>query len=121
MVDVQARNAQELFSVASQFQYDASRLQLLNVSNGAFMTQQGQQAVALVHRDDPAAGTVQVTANRPPNAGGVSGEGTVFTLTFMAKGEGEAGIAVSRARLKNAANQDVSVSGTPAVVEVKAK
>jgi general secretion pathway protein D len=107
--------------VASQLQYDSARLQLVNISNGGFMTQQGQQAVALVHRDEPASGMVQITANRPPNSGGVSGQGPVLTLTFTAKAEGQAGIAISRARLKDAGDRDISVSGTPAVVEINKK
>jgi hypothetical protein len=49
----------------------------------------------------------------------VSGQGAVFTLTFLAKAEGEAGIAVSRARLRDTKDQDVSASGTPAVVDIK--
>jgi general secretion pathway protein D len=121
MVDLVANGAQDLFSVASQLQYDSARLQLVNISNGGFMTQQGQQAVALVHRDEPASGMVQITANRPPNSGGVSGQGPVLTLTFTAKAEGQAGIAISRARLKDAGDRDISVSGTPAVVEINKK
>ncbi len=70
-----------------QVSYDPKILQLVNVSNGTLLSQDGQ-AVALVHRDDDQTGTLQITATRPPGASGVSGQGSVVTLTFLAKASG---------------------------------
>jgi len=42
--------------------------------------------VALVHRDDPATGTLQITATRPPGAGGVSGQGAVVRSRSWRRG-----------------------------------
>src|SRR5258706_7585616 len=75
-VNVMVSGGQNVYSVPLQLNYDASQLQVVNVSNGGFLSQDGQ-AVALVHRDDPSTGTLQVTATRPPGAGGVSGQGAV--------------------------------------------
>ncbi len=68
-----------------QLNYDPKMLQLVNVSNGGFLSQDGQ-AVALVHREDETIGQSTITATRPPGAGGVSGQGSVVTLTFQATG-----------------------------------
>ena len=73
-VNVLMSGAQNVYSVPIQVNYDPNQLELANVSNGGFLSQDGQP-VALVHRDDPSTGTLQITATRPPGAGGVSGQG----------------------------------------------
>ena len=118
--DLVVSGAQNLFSVPVQLQYDPSKLELVNVSNGSFLSQ-GDQAVALVHRDDPATGVMRVTASRPPNSGGVSGQGPVFTLTFVAKAPGQTTIAITRAGLKDSNNQSVPANGTQQTVDVRPK
>lgn len=118
MVDVVVSAAQDLFTVPVQIQYDPTMLQVVNVSNGGFLGQ-GDQAVALAQRDDAANGMVQVTATRPPNSGGVSGQGSVFTLTFMAKESGSAIVAITRAGLRSVTNQPITVAGTQAAVVIK--
>src|ERR1700686_2281620 len=94
-VNVMLSGGQNVYSVPLQLNYDPNQLQVVNVSNGGFLSQDGQ-AVALVHRDDPATGTLQITATRPPGAGGVSGQGAVVTLTFMAKGPGQSVLTITR-------------------------
>jgi general secretion pathway protein D len=111
-------SGQNVYSVPVQLQYNPNVLQLVNVSNGNFLSQDGQ-IVTLVHRDDPATGTVQITATRPPNSGGASGQGTVFTLTFLAKAPGNSPVAVTRAGIKDAVMQNVAVTGTKADISVK--
>src|SRR5581483_1457399 len=83
-VNVLLSGAQNVYAVPLQVSYDPKVLQVVNVSNGGFLSQDGQ-AVSLVHRDDDSSGALQITATRPPGSGGVSGQGSVVTLTFMAK------------------------------------
>ena len=78
VVNLLISGAQNVYSVPVQMNYDPAKLQLVNVSNGGFLSQDGQ-AVALVHREDETTGTLQITATRPPGAGGVSGQGAVVT------------------------------------------
>ncbi|HWR16509.1 MAG TPA: cohesin domain-containing protein [Terriglobales bacterium] len=118
VVNVSLGNAQNVYSVPSQITYDPKVLQLVNVSNGGFLGKDGQP-VALVHRDDPASGTIQITATRPPGSGGVSGQGPVFTLTFMAKAAGQTTLAVTRAGARDPAMQPIPVAGGQAMVTVK--
>jgi general secretion pathway protein D len=73
-VNVAIAGGQNVYSIPVQIGYDPKTLSLVNVSNGSFLSRDGQ-VVALVHRDDPMTGQVQVTATRPPGAPGVSGEG----------------------------------------------
>ena len=83
VVNLLLSGAQNVHSVPVQLNYDPKMLQLVNVSNGGFLSQDGQ-AVALVHREDEMVGQSTITATRPPGAGGVSGQGAVVTLTFQA-------------------------------------
>ena len=116
-VNVSLVGAQNVYSVPLQVTYNPTVLQLLNVSNGPLLEQDGQP-VALVHRDDAMAGIVQLTASRPPGAAGVSGNGSVFTLTFQAKAVGQSTLSINRAQLKDASMQTLPASGSQAVVTV---
>jgi len=117
-VNVVISGGQNIFSVPLQMSYDPAKLQLVNVSNGGFLSQDGQ-AVALVHREDDTAGTVQITATRPPGAGGVSGQGSVVTLTFMAKSPGQAPLTITRGGARDPSMQAIPVSGAQAVVTIQ--
>jgi len=117
-VNVLISGAQNVYSVPLQLNYDPSKLQLVNVSNGGFLGQDGQ-AVALVHREDEATGTLQITATRPPNSGGVSGQGSVVTLTFMAKATGQSPLTITRGGARDPAMQPITVNGAQAIVNIQ--
>jgi general secretion pathway protein D len=117
VVNLLMSGAQNVYSVPVQMNYDPSKLQLVNVSNGGFLSQDGQ-AVALVKREDPA-GTLQITAARPPGSGGVSGQGTVLTLTFEAKAEGQTPLTITRGGARDPALQAITVNGAQASVTVQ--
>ena len=117
-VNVMLSGGQNIYSVPLQLNYDPNQLQVVNVSNGGFLSQDGQ-AVALVHRDDPTTGTLQITATRPPGAGGVSGQGAVVTLTFMAKGAGQSALTITRGGARDPAMQPIALSGAQAAITVQ--
>jgi general secretion pathway protein D len=117
-VNVMLTGAQNAYSVPLQVSYDSKTLQVVNVSNGNFLSQDGQ-AVALVHRDDDGSGTLQITATRPPGAVGVSGQGTVVTLTFMAKSVGQSTLAISRGGARDPGMQPIPVAGAAAAVTIQ--
>jgi len=104
--------------VPLQVSYDPKILQVVNVSNGGLLSQDGQP-VALVHRDDDATGALQVTATRPPGASGISGQGTVITLTFLAKGSGQSALTISKGGARDPAMQAMPVAGAVATVTVQ--
>jgi general secretion pathway protein D len=117
-VNVVLSGAQNAYSVPLQISYDPKVLQVLNVSNGSFLSQDGQP-VALVHRDDDTTGTLQITATRPPGAGGVSGKGTVVTLTFMAKAAGQSMLTVAKGGTRDPGMQPMQAAGATATVTVQ--
>src|SRR5882724_8507190 len=92
-VNVLLTGAQNVYSVPLQVSYDPKVLQVVNVSNGGLLSQDGQ-SVALVHRDDDQSGALQITATRPPGSAGISGQGAVVTLTFMAKASGQSTLTI---------------------------
>jgi general secretion pathway protein D len=116
-VNVTVSGAQNLYSVPVQVSYDPRSLQLINVSNGNFLSRDGQPVV-IVHRED-APGLEQVSATRPPGSGGVSGQGAVFTLTFMAKAPGQSTLSITKAGARDPAMQPVQVTPGQAMVTVK--
>jgi general secretion pathway protein D len=116
-VNVLLSGSQNVYSVPLQVSYDPKVLQVVNVSNGGFLSQDGQ-AVALVHRDD-GNGTLQITATRPPGAGGVSGQGAVVTLTFQAKSAGQSTLTISKGGARDPGMQPLPVAGAVANVVIQ--
>src|SRR5690242_14959795 len=94
-VNLLISGAQNVYSVPVQLNYNPNLLQLVNVSNGSFLSQDGQ-IVTLVHREDESLGQSQITVSRPSGAGGVSGQGTVATITFVAKTSGQTPLTITR-------------------------
>ncbi len=117
MVNLLISGAQNVYSVPVQLNYDPKMLQLVNVSNGGFLSQDGQ-AVALVHREDETVGQSQITATRPPGAGGVSGQGAVVTITFQAKASGQTPLTITRGGARDPGLQAITVNGAQAAVTV---
>ena len=117
-VNVLLNGAQNAYSVPLQVSYDPQILQVVNVSNGDLLSRDGQ-AVALVHRDDEATGTLQITATRPPGAVGISGQGTVVTLTFMAKNPGQSTLSISKGGTRDPNMQPTLAAGATATVTIQ--
>jgi general secretion pathway protein D len=116
-VNVNLAGGQNVSAAPLQIMYNPRVLQLLNVSNGTLLSQDGQ-TVALVNRDDSMAGILQVTASRPPGVAGISGDGSLFTLTFQARAPGQSTLSINRATLKNASMQSTPATGSQAIVTV---
>ena len=117
-VNLLISGAQNVYSVPVQLNYNPSLLQLVNVSNGSFLSQDGQ-VVTLVHREDEALGQSQITVSRPSGAGGVSGQGTVVTVTFMAKASGQTPLTITRGGARDPGLQPITVNGAQASVTVQ--
>jgi general secretion pathway protein D len=117
-VNLLLNGVQNVNSVPVQISYDPNKLQVVNISNGGFLSQDGQ-AVALVHRDDSTSGTLQVTASRPPGSGGISGQGSVITLTMMAKVAGQSSLAINKGGARDSSMQSIPVSGAQVTVNAQ--
>jgi general secretion pathway protein D len=115
-MSVLLNGAQNVHTVPLQLSYDPKLLQVINVSNGSLLSQDGQ-IVTITHREDD--GTVQITAMRPPGASGVSGQGPVVTLTFLAKAAGQGSLTIARGGAKDPAMQALPVDGATATVTIQ--
>jgi general secretion pathway protein D len=116
-VAVMLDNGRDVYSVPLQMQYNSKVIELVNVDSGNFLSRDGQ-AVALVHRDD-GNGLVTISTSRPPNAGGVSGQGNLCTLTFKAVAAGDSNLALVKVGARNSAQANLPAVGSEAVVHVK--
>jgi len=117
-VNVIVAGAQDVASLPLQISFDPAKLQLVNVSNGSFLARDGQAPV-LTHRELPDAGTAQMTASRPPSAPGISGDGPVFTLTFIAKAPGTSNLIINRTSARNPGGNAIPLAGSQATVTIK--
>jgi general secretion pathway protein D len=117
-LNVVVAHGQDIASVPLQISYDPKVLQFVSVANGDYLSRDGQPAI-LVHRDDPASGKLQVTAQRQPGSAGVSGDGTVFTLVFNGKSKGDGTVAISVPGARNSKNQALEVLGSQATVKIE--
>jgi general secretion pathway protein D len=115
-VSVLLNGGQNIFQVPMQISYDPKLLQVANVSNGSLLSQDGQ-IVTVTHREDD--GTMQVVATRPPGSTGVSGQGSVVTLTLVAKAPGQASLTIARGGARDPAMQALPVNGASAAVTIQ--
>jgi general secretion pathway protein D len=118
VVNLLLSGAQNVHSVPVQLNYDPKMLQMINVSNGGFLSQDGQ-VVTVAHREDEMVGQSQITASRPPGAGGVSGQGAVVTITFQAKADGQTPLTITRGGARDPGFQAITVNGAQASVTVQ--
>jgi general secretion pathway protein D len=115
-VNVLLNGGQNIFQVPMQISYDPKLLQVANVSNGSLLSQDGQ-IVTVTHREDD--GTMQVVATRPPGSNGVSGQGSVVTLTLVAKAPGQASLTIAKGGARDPAMQALPVNGASAAVTIQ--
>ncbi len=109
---------QDVFSVPMQLHYDSRVLELINVDTGDLLAKDGQ-TTATVHRDE-GNGDVTISTSRPPGVKGVTGDGNLCTLTFMAKAPGDATVQVIKSAARNSAQTILPIlAGPPAIVHVQ--
>jgi general secretion pathway protein D len=116
-VPVLLNGGADVSSVPLQFKYDPSKLTLVNVTAGNFLSKDGQ-ATALIHRDD-GPGNVTIVASRPPGSAGVSGSGVLCVLTFQAKTAGASALTITRAGAVSSKQQQVAARSAQASIVVK--
>jgi general secretion pathway protein D len=115
-VAVMLGNGRDIFSVPLQMKFNPAVLQLVNVDSGDLLSRDGQLA-SLVHREDN--GLVAISTSRPPNATGVSGQGSLCTLTFKAIAAGDSDLTLVKVGAVNSAQANLPAVGSQAVVHVK--
>ena len=110
-------HGQDISTVSVEIAYDPKIMQFVSVTQGDFLAKDGQP-VTPVHRDDPSSGRLRISAQRAPGAAGVSGDGTVFNLMFLAKTKGAGVVSIAVPGARNSQNQQLVVLGSQASVTV---
>jgi general secretion pathway protein D len=116
-VAVQLGNGRDIASVPLQMHFNPAVLQLVNVDSGDFLGRDGQ-AISIVHRDD-GNGLVAISTARPPRAAGISGQGTLCTLTFKAIAPGDSSLALVKVGALTSTQANLPAVGSQAQVHVK--
>lgn len=116
-LNVVLAHGQDISSVPIQIAYDPKVLQFVSVTSGDYLAKDGQ-SVTLQHRDDPGTGRLVISAQRPLGSTGVSGDGTVFNLMFMAKAKGAGVVSIAVPGARNSQNQQLVVVGSQAAITV---
>ncbi len=116
-VAVMLGNGRDVFSVPLQLKFNQAVLQLVNVDSGDFLGRDGQ-VVSITHRDD-GNGLVAIATERPPNTAGVSGQGSLCTLTFKAIAPGDSDLTLVKVGAHNSTQANLPAVGSQAAVHVK--
>jgi hypothetical protein len=116
-LNVVLANGQDISTVSAEIVYDPKVVQFVSATQGDFLGKDGQSVTPPILRDDPASGRVRVSLQRPPGPG-VSGDGTVFNLMFMAKAKGTGAFSIGASGARNSQNQPLAVQGSQAAVTV---
>jgi general secretion pathway protein D len=117
-LNVILNGGQNVFSVPVQISYDPKVMQFVSVSNAGALSKDGA-AVALVHRDDAAKGTVQISLMRPPGSTGITPSGPMFTMMFVAKAAGQGTISVGKTVLRDPNMAAMEASGSQAIINIR--
>jgi general secretion pathway protein D len=114
-VPVNLTGGKDVDSVPLQVTYDTSKLTFINADTGDFLGRDGQ-IVSMAHREDN--GNVVLSLSRPPNVAGVSGDGSLCVLTFVAKSAGDSIVSLSKATARNSQQQALPVTTAGAILHV---
>jgi general secretion pathway protein D len=114
-VPVNLTGGKDVDSVPLQLTYDPTKLTFINADTGDFLGRDGQ-IVSMAHREDN--GNVVLSLSRPPNVAGVTGDGSLCVLTFVAKAPGDSIVTLSKATARNSRQQALPVTTAGAILHV---
>jgi len=116
-VAVMASHAADLFSAPFQLNFDPNVLSLVRVDSGELFDRDGQPA-ALMQRDG-GKGAVSISVARPPNAHGVTGDGSIVILTFKAVAPGDSTLTLTNLNTTDSKHVSQSAVGIQGAVHVQ--
>ncbi|HVN07251.1 MAG TPA: cohesin domain-containing protein [Bryobacteraceae bacterium] len=106
-VSLAVANATDLFSAPLQIKFDPKILKLNDVTQGSLMSSDGQQ-VSFTKNIQNDTGEASITLNRLPGTGGVTGSGTLVTLSFTATARGNTVVSAPAFSPANSQGQPVA-------------
>jgi len=117
-VNLTMANATDLFSAPLQIKYDPKVLKLTDVVQGNLMSTDGQQATFTKNIQNDI-GEADITLNRLPGTGGVTGSGMLVTLSFTTLARDTTSISVPAFSPSNSQGQPISNSSPLLTVTVR--
>lgn len=117
-VDVQVSNAASISKAAFTFVYDPIFVEFVSAAEGPFMKQDGKPTT-FQNTVDKGTGQVSVTINRAPDAGSISGGGSLMSALFKARNQGPANFGFLGVTLSDVGGKAQETIPYNTVVEVK--
>jgi general secretion pathway protein D len=117
-VNLVMANATDLFSAPLQIKYDPAALKLNDVVQGSLMASDGQQVVFTKNIQNDT-GEADITLNRLPGTGGVTGSGMLVTLSFTTLTRGATTVSAPAFNPSNSQGQPISSSSPLLTVNVR--
>ena len=113
-------NATDLFSAPLQIKFDPKLLKLNDVVQGNLMSSDGQQ-VTFTKNIQNDTGEADITLNRLPGTGGVTGSGMLATLSFTTLARGTGTVSAPAFSPSNSQGQPISNSSPLLTVTIQMK
>lgn len=117
-VQLDANNMVDLFAAPLMVRFDPQFVRLAEVNPGQLLAADGQRPVFTRNIMNDT-GELRVNLSRMPGRGGISGSGTLLTLTFQALKPGTTTIAVPEFAPKNSQAQPIQAGGPQLTVNIK--
>lgn len=108
-LSIQADQTRDLYSAPFYLQYDPQVIELISLTEGKFLNQDGKPT-AFIYSVDPDTGRVIVGLSRLGEVGGVSGSGALASATFRAKKPGTALLTFQNVDFRNTRFEPVPVN-----------
>ena len=117
-VTLSVENASDAATAPVQLRFDPKLLRLNDAVSGNFLAGDGKQPVFTKNiQNDSGTATIQIS--RAPGAPGVSGSGSLVTLTFQAIGRGSTAVEVPNLALRNSRGEAAAASSVLLPVNIK--
>ena len=117
-VNLVMANATDLFSAPLQIKFDPKVLKLNDVTQGNLMASDGEQATFTKSIQNDT-GEADITLNRLPGTGGITGSGMLVTLSFTTLARGATSVSAPAFSPSNSQGQPISNSSPLLTVNVR--
>lgn len=117
-IQIEVREAKDLFGAPFHLLYDPHLLEVVKVSEGDFLKKDGAKTVFL-YKVDKEQGRIIVGLSRLGNAAGISGNGTLVSITFQTLRAGRVVLSFERVDLKDSRQGSLPVRSQTAGIEIR--
>jgi len=117
-VQVNVSNVTDLFGAPFYLRYDPTRLEVVSAAEGGFLNNDGQTTVFL-KSIEAVNGEVIVGVSRLGAVGGVSGSGSLMSITFKAKASGPVTLSLQNVDFRDAHLSQIPVQLQPGHIQIE--